>query len=112
MDETLDGGVLVVAVTGRIGHVSAGLLQRSLEDRIAAGARRLAIDLDGVDSNSSAGLLALAALARRLGRVDGRLMLCAMTEPARLVLQLAGWSERFEIEESRSAAVRRLGSSS
>jgi anti-anti-sigma factor len=105
---TMEDGVLVVSATGRIGHVSAPELQRVLEERIAAGARRIAIDLKEVDYIGSAGLVALDTVARRLHDLNGQLRLCALTEPALLVFQLAGWADRFVIEPTRVEAVKRL----
>jgi anti-anti-sigma factor len=108
VDTTADDGIVVIAVAGRIGHLSAGRLEQAFDQALAQGARRVALDLGGVDYISSAGLVVLDTLARRLDGVDGRLTLCALAEPAMLVLQLAGWSDRFAIEPSRADAIRRL----
>jgi anti-sigma B factor antagonist len=99
---------LVLAVSGRLGHASAAHLKQALEDGLAAGARRVAIDLEGVDYISSAALLVLDGINRRLHDAGGQFLLCALTEPALLVLELAGWRDRFVTVPSRADAIRRL----
>jgi anti-anti-sigma factor len=108
VDSVVETGVTVVAISGRIGHRSAGRLEGALEEILARGARHVTLDLEGVDYISSAGLVVLEALARRLDAADGRLILCAVTEPAMLVLRLAGWADRFAIAPSRAEAVHRV----
>ena len=105
---TVENEILVVLPAGRLGHASASTLQRTIEDRVAAGARRVAIDFSGVDYISGAGLRALDEVARRLQPLDGALALCALTQPARLTFELAGWTGRFTIAASRLDAIARL----
>jgi len=111
MVETADeGDVAVLAVQGRIGHVSAPRLAAAIDEVLAKGARKIAVDLEAVDYLSSAGLLALDDLARRLHEVNGRLALSASSGPVLLALQLAGWNDRVAIAATRLEAVQRLGS--
>ena len=107
---TDEGDVAVVAVEGRVGHVSAPRLDAALQEVVARGTRKVAIDLEAVDYLSSAGLLALDNMARRLEALNGRLAVCASGGPVLLALQLAGWSDRGAIAATRAEAVRRLGS--
>jgi anti-anti-sigma factor len=100
--------VLVLTVAGRIGHASAPGLRERLEALVAAGERRLVIDLEAVDYLSSAGLVVLEAATARFEAIHGALVLCAVTEPVRIVLDLAGALPRFAIEPSRGAAIARL----
>jgi len=62
-----------------------------------------------VEYISSAGLRVLLMLAKKLQGTGGRLVLCAMPESVRLVFELAGFLPIFEIEDTRQAAVSRLG---
>jgi len=105
VDTAEEEGVLVAAVAGRIGHVSAARLEAAIGELLAGGARVVAVDLERVDYMSSAGLIVLDNLAKRLETLNGRVMLCAPAEAVRLVLNLAGWGDRFAIAASRAEAV-------
>jgi anti-anti-sigma factor len=84
-------GLLVVTVDGRIGSAEAPRLTALLSDAIAAGSRRILLDLKGVDYISSAGVIALEAAAARLWTDQGELILSGVTPPVRLALELAGF---------------------
>jgi anti-anti-sigma factor len=101
-------GITVVKPRGRLGTLSSGTLIESMVTAIAAGDRRIAVDMSGVDYISSAGLLALDAVAGRLHQARGRLVLFGVGEPVRLAFDLAGLLPQFEIEDGPEAAVTRL----
>jgi anti-sigma B factor antagonist len=103
--------VLVLTLTGRIGSASAPALADRLAAATEGGDRRLVIDFAGVDYLSSAGLVVLEAANRRVEALEGALVLCALTEPVRIVLDLAGATSRFAIEPSRDLGVARLAAS-
>jgi anti-anti-sigma factor len=90
-----------------VGRASADGLRRTLEEAIGQGDRRLVVDFELVDYISSAGLEALEAAALQCGRDRGALVLCSLTEPVRIVFDLAGLLPDFPIEPSRERAVAR-----
>jgi stage II sporulation protein AA (anti-sigma F factor antagonist) len=101
-------GIVVLAVNGRLGTASSEAMVEALSREIRAGYLRLLVDLTGVDYVSSAGLGALEAIARRVRESRGELVLCALSEPVRLVFDLAGLLSAFAIEPSREAGLNRL----
>jgi len=102
------GDVTVFTVAGRLGTLSSGDLIETLAGAVTAGARRLVIDLAGVDYVSSAGLMALEAVMARLLVVGGDFILCGLTEPVRLALDFGGLLEHFPEVPSRDDALARL----
>ena len=100
--------ILVMTVAGRLGTVSSGELIEAVVQAIGEGRRRILCDLGGVDYASSAGLLAFDALSGRMHEAGGRLVLCSLTEPVRLVFDLAGLLPHFTVEPTREAGIRRL----
>ncbi len=102
--------MLVLTAAGRLGHASAGALSAALDAAIALGNRGLVIDLAQVDYLSSAGLTAIDKAAARLAGVSEILVLCAVPEPVRIALDLAGLLSHFPIESSRERAVARVAS--
>ena len=101
------GDVLVLALDGRIAAADAGRLEHRVDAAFAAGARRMVIDLAGVDYVSSRGVHVLDSAHSRLSQVHGSLVLCGVADPVRIVLELTGATERLAIEPTRAAAVAR-----
>jgi len=104
----VEGGVAVLVVHGRLGTAASGQFVETMLDVVQSGHRRVLLDLSGVDYVSSAGLVALDAVAGRMHEVEGELVLCALTEPVRLVLDLAGLLPHFVVAASRGAGLARL----
>ena len=90
-------GWILVAIRGRLDMNSAGTLEQELEAVIEGGQRRLAIDMDGLDYLSSAGLRALLVAARKLQAVDGKLVLVGLRGTVKDVLELAGLANVFPV---------------
>jgi anti-sigma B factor antagonist len=91
-------GELSIAVSGRLGAASAPDLVSVLSDAVAAGDRRIVLNLNELDYISSAGVMALETTAARL-RTEGReLILHSPTPPVRLALVLAGFPDDVPIE--------------
>jgi anti-anti-sigma factor len=100
--------VAIFRLDGRLGTASSGELIEAIVRAIRAGDRRILLDLGGVDYASSAGLLALDAAAGRMHEVGGELVLCALSGPVRLVLDLAGLLPHFTVEPSLETALARM----
>jgi len=101
-------GVVAVVPAGRIDTTTAPMLEGHLNALLAGGARRIVVDLSGVDYISSAGLRVMLLLARRIQEGQGRLALCTLAEPVRQVFQLAGFLPLFTVCDSRDAALGQL----
>jgi anti-anti-sigma factor len=107
--EERDGQAVVVAPVGRVDSGTARELEKALLGRVAAGDRRLVVDLQGVEYISSAGLRVLLLGANALRPVGGSLVLCAMRESVREVFELAGFTDIFTTFGSREQALARAG---
>jgi anti-anti-sigma factor len=101
------GATLVIAPRGRVDSVSSSELERMLVARLDAGARRVVIDLAGVEYISSAGLRVLLLAAKRLKPPQGALVLCGLGPSVRAVLELAGFLSLFAVEPGREQALAR-----
>ena len=98
-------GVAIVVTTGRIDTTTSGSVEDAIRKVVDGGARSLLVDLGGVEYISSAGLRVFLVLAKRMRDLQGRLMLCGMTEPVRQVFQLAGFMPLFRVETTQDAAL-------
>jgi anti-anti-sigma factor len=101
-------GVLVLALTGRLGAASAVRLDAAVTGALGRGDVRVVVDLDGVDYISSAGLKALAAAASQCNDARGALSLCGVTEAVRITLDLGGLLPELSIETTREQAIARV----
>ena len=100
--------VCVLAAHGRVGSGGAPdfalACARALQERES----RLLLDLSGVDYMSSPGLAALEDVARLTSNAGAMLVLCHLSEPVRLALDLAGLTGTFVVEPDRDAGLARL----
>jgi anti-anti-sigma factor len=107
VDRHAEDDVVVLVLRGRIGSRSAAALTDAASREIPDG-RRVLIDLAGVDYVSSAGLDALQSMAGRIHASGGTVVLCALTEPVRIVFDLAGMLSSFTLSPTRAAGMARL----
>ena len=101
------GETLVIAPRGRVDSVSSDELERHVVARLDKGARRVVIDMGGVEYISSAGLRVLLLAAKRLKPPRGVLVLCGLGPSVRIVLELAGFMSLFAVEPGREQALAR-----
>lgn len=99
------GGVTVLAPAGRIDTTTSGSLEETVRRSVDGGVRDMVVDFSSVDYISSAGLRVFLVLAKRMRDLQGRLVLCGMTEPVRQVFHLAGFMPLFRVEPSQEAAL-------
>ena len=97
--ESVQGGAIVTA-RGRISATTADRFAAALR-QARHEARRLVVDLAGVDYISGGGISALLEAA------DGAetVILCGLGEAMRNTLDLAGVNGRVHVEETREAAI-------
>jgi cellulose synthase (UDP-forming) len=83
--EPWDGGVAVIRLRGRLDFAASGLARRRFHDLVRGGYRRLVIDLHGVDTIDSAGIVSLIEGLKAARQVGGDLRIAdaaAATKPA------------------------------
>ena len=77
-----------------------------LQKRIDQGERQLAVDAAGLTYISSSGLGLLLQVAKQLEERSGRMVLCALQEPVKRVLEIAGFMSLFNIFSSSEEAIQ------
>lgn len=92
---------------GRVGAASAAELTAAVADSLSRPNPLIVIDFELVDYISSAGLRVIQeAAAASTGR-SGALVLAALCEPLRIVLELGGVLEALQVEPTRTSAIER-----
>jgi anti-anti-sigma factor len=107
--EVQDGGVLVLAPEG---NLASGEDCAALENRLAAvlkkGTRFLVVDCGGVLQLTSPAIRALLQTSRKLGRAEGRVVLCGMNAKVQKAFAISGFDRDFTVVGTRQEAVRRV----
>lgn len=84
----IDGGVTVVAPSGRLDVAGAPTLKAAIGDAVKGGVPRLIIDLEDVSFVDSTGLGSVIAALKMVRSSKGDLRLAAPNQQVRVVLEL------------------------
>lgn len=103
--ETRVGASLVIRVSGRLDATNSSQLEKFVSERVQGGANRIVFDFSALHYISSAGLRVLAATAKQLSAVDGRIALCNLQRPVQTILEVSGISSCLSIASSLDDAV-------
>lgn len=94
-------------LAGRVAHASSQALDERISRLLDAGNVRLVMDFAGVDYVSSAGLDVVGRAAASAGAAGGALVVTGLSEPVRMVFDLAGVLASVACAESREEAIDR-----
>jgi anti-sigma B factor antagonist len=106
--EELEGDRATLRVDGRLDLVSAGGLRRAVEDLLAAGRRRLVVDLADVPFMDSSGVGALVGSLKLARNGGGELRIAAAGTQVREVLRLTTIDRVLHPYDSVDAALETL----
>ncbi len=90
-----DGGVTVVAPTGRLDVAGAPALKDAMSDLARNGPPKVVIDMEGVSFVDSTGLGSVIAALKQFRRRQGVLRLAAPNQQVRVVLELTTLDKVF-----------------
>ncbi|HEX9369954.1 MAG TPA: anti-sigma factor antagonist [Roseiflexaceae bacterium] len=99
----------VFELAGRLDAVSTQPAIARVYEAIAAGARRILLDLAQVTFLSSSGLRALLLVRKELLSQGGELRLCSLRPQVREVFVLTGFTQVFAIHATREEALSAFG---
>ena len=99
--------VTLVTVAGSLDSNSSPKAQQALDGILANGARKVVLDLSGVDYISSAGLRVMLAMAKRLSG-GGALRLFGLNETVREVFDVSGFSTILAVFATEADALQGL----
>jgi anti-sigma B factor antagonist len=90
-----DGGVTVVAPTGRLDVAGAPALKDAMNDLGRNGPPKVVIDMEGVSFVDSTGLGSVIAVLKQIRSRQGELRLAAPNQQVRVVLELTTLDKVF-----------------
>ena len=100
---------LLVRLRGRLDAASTSVVRAKFNDFAAAPEPMLVVDMSGVEFVDSSGLGLLVSLYRKRKEVEADVALCAVSGPARSVLELTRIDRVFRIYDSDTAAIQASG---
>lgn len=102
------GKVLVAKISGRLDSAAAPQIKSALNRLIEEGNHQVVVDLAEVPFVDSAGLAALISAYKRARQGNGDLVLAAVPQSVRIILELTRLHRVFEIVARPEDAVARL----
>jgi anti-sigma B factor antagonist len=90
-----DGGITVVAPTGRLDVAGAPALKDAIVELAKNGQPKVVIDMEGVSFVDSTGLGSVIAALKRIRNRQGELRLAAPNQQVRVVLELTTLDKVF-----------------
>jgi len=106
--ESREGGVLILEPVGCLDKSASKEFQERTVEILEAGDSRIVIDMEQTEQVDGTGLREMLSLSRRLDGMDGRLVVCSMSEQVRKAFHLAGLLRMFSIASDRSDAIGQL----
>ncbi len=103
-----ENDVTIVDVDGELTVSNRGELKERVLARLEQGDRNFIIDFARSGYIDSSGLGVLVSLSRRIRESQGRLRLAGLNQDLRTLFELTKLDTLFQIDESRSAALRDL----
>jgi anti-anti-sigma factor len=98
--------VTVVEARGRVDSATAAQFGTALMGAVDGGARRVVLDLGGVDYMSSAGLREIVAALKKIRKAQGDIRLAEPAARVREVLEMSGLDTFVQIYPSRAEALK------
>ncbi len=99
------GTALIVHISGRLDILNSKELGNELTAVIDEGNKYLVLEMSGLEYVSSSGLRVLLQARKSLKPVGGTVVLCAMTEFVRKVVETTGFGSIFKITPTPEAAL-------
>jgi anti-sigma B factor antagonist len=103
---TNEAGIVRLHLEGRFDEFATTGAEQTFAALVKEGARRVVLDLSGVEYVTSSGLRTILMLHRALANQQGVLKVCGLTPFVAQVFDVSNFSTLFEIHPSAEQALR------
>lgn len=107
LNETAEGSVTVIAVSGRLDNVTSATLAEHLSSTLGTQ-RRLLLELSQLEYISSAGFRVLLVAAKRAKETDAQIVLAGLAGQVRQLFEVGGFLKLFRIYGTRDEGLSSL----
>jgi anti-sigma B factor antagonist len=99
----MNSSVKIVQPSGVLGNEQASKLRQEISEVVDSGAKLILLDLEGVTFIDSSGLGVLAMSFKMVRSAGGRLCFCSVNDQPRMLFELTGMEQVFEVFSDRAA---------
>jgi len=99
-------GFTSLSIKGRLDAVTAAAAEAAINKTIDSGASNLVLDLTGLDYVSSAGLRVLLVTAKKLSRLNGKIILFGLQDTVKEVFTISGFLSIFPVAADEAEAAK------
>lgn len=100
ISEQIIDSVLILSPDGRLDNNTSTDMEKSLGNQIEVGQLHIIVDFQDLIYISSAGLRILLMIAKKIKNLDGRIVLCNLSENIKDVFSVSGFDQIFSIGKS------------
>lgn len=100
-----ESGCTVARVAGRLDAATAPVFEKTCEEWIGKGTRRLVLDLSALDYVSSAGLRAVLSTMKKLKSAGGGMAVTGLSGVVKEVFTISGFDALLPVGESVAEAI-------
>jgi len=102
------GGILILHVSGRLDASTSPLVEKDIIKFIDAGSKQVVLDFAGVDYLSSAGMRLLLASTKKIKAIEGKLVVCSLSDMVLDVIKMAGFNHILDIQPDEETALKQF----
>ena len=103
-----EGGIVQIEIVGRLDAASATEADETVAGILNDGASKLLFNLGQLEYLSSAGLRVLLAAAKKIRLIEGKVVLCSLTEYVKEIFEVSGFESLIPIADSVEAGLKEL----
>ncbi len=108
LNETSDGTVKVITVSGRLDGTSAPELGERLTSTLSPSSQKLLLELSQLEYISSAGFRVLLIAAKRASESNGQIVLSGIAGHVQQLFEIGGFLKLFRVFGTRDEGVNAL----
>ncbi len=108
--ETTHGDSTIIELSGKLDASTTPIIEEKLTKMIQEGKKYLILDFGAVTYFASSGLKMLLFIIRQIQKLDGALVVCALTQEARSILTVTGFLPHFKLTSTSAEALKLLDS--
>jgi anti-anti-sigma factor len=103
-----ESGIVQIEIIGRLDAASASEADETVAAILKEGASKLLFNLGQLDYLSSAGLRVLLAAAKKIRLIEGKVVLCSLTEYVKEIFEVSGFESLIPITDSVETGLKEL----
>jgi anti-sigma B factor antagonist len=97
---------VIIGITGRLDTTNYSILEKKLMELIDSHHDKILVECSKMDYVSSSGLRILLMALKKITLAKGKFVLCGLQENIREIFEISGFTNIFEIYNTRDEALK------